>query len=71
MPWTGKDADGYDRSGRRGDAYLAAREAGWSLKEIAAEFGVVTTAILNAIKRADKRHATRATVKNPLRRPGS
>jgi hypothetical protein len=38
MRRTGKDADGYDRTGRRGDTYLAAREAGWSVQAIAGRF---------------------------------
>jgi hypothetical protein len=40
MGRTGKNCDGIDRTGKRGHDYLISREAGMTVKELAAKFRV-------------------------------
>ncbi len=63
MERAGKNTDGFDRTGRRGDAYLAAREAGWPENEIAAKFGISKSAVAAAVKRAERMAANRSPKK--------
>jgi DNA-directed RNA polymerase specialized sigma24 family protein len=61
MPRKRHDADGCDRTGKRGDVYLMAYEAGLSMVEIGKRFGVGRTAVQAAIQRAK----TRAKARKP------
>jgi hypothetical protein len=70
MRRTAKDSDGYDPSGRRGDAYMAAREAGWSVQQIAGKFGVIESAVSAAVSNISVRTNNAPMFPRKSARPG-